>query len=136
MMNKNAELNATTAGTAGQPKQPATGTKKKHTYPSAADLARGDRIRALRNRMNSTPQEVATEVGVDKTTINRWENGVSIPREESLTALAQYFGVDENYLRYGKKENNDDIIDLSGLTLEDKKIVRNLVSRLQSIHCA
>ena len=132
-MNKNAELNATTAGTAGQPKQPATGTKKKHTYPSAADLARGDRIKKLRGEM--TIEKFAEKLNVQPSTISRWENGSTVPRGSNLNALHNMFngsGKNSNMdILCGESKSNSDLVDLSGLSEKDKTLVRDLIERLR-----
>lgn len=48
----------------------------------------GDTIRKLRKNKNKTQSELATETGVDKNTISRYENGTTAPSIEHLLNLA------------------------------------------------
>ena len=58
----------------------------------------GPRIRYLRKSEKLTQQELATAIGVAKSTISMYENGQRKPDFETLEAIADYFNVDMNYL--------------------------------------
>ena len=55
-------------------------TKKRHNWNS-------DRIRALRNHLGLTQQEMADELGTRQQTISEWETGLYKPRGTSSTLL-------------------------------------------------
>ena len=46
-----------------------------------------ERIRALRNRLGMTQQELADELGTRQQTISEWETGMYRPRGASATLL-------------------------------------------------
>lgn len=59
---------------------------------------RGDRLRALREAMNLTQEELALEVESSEPQIWRYENKNSPPRSDVLARLARYFHVSADYL--------------------------------------
>ncbi len=72
-----------------------------------------ERLRALRNERGITQEELGRVVGVGKTTISQYENGVRTPDAEMLGKLASYFGVSIDYLleRTDKPRMGTDIWD-------------------------
>lgn len=58
----------------------------------------GARIREARIRLNLTQEELASRVGVTKSAIANYENGVSTPKVEILYALMRALAVDANFL--------------------------------------
>lgn len=56
------------------------------------------RLRELRKARGFTQQEMATMLGVDRTTYTKYEGGQSEPNIDSLRQLAQIFGVTVDYL--------------------------------------
>ena len=57
-----------------------------------------NRILNLREEKNITRAELARKVGVSKTTIQKWEEGLTSPRRDKIVILSQIFNVDEAYL--------------------------------------
>jgi transcriptional regulator with XRE-family HTH domain len=53
----------------------------------------GVKVRNLRKRAKMTQQQLATEVGVDDTMINKIERGVSCGSMNTLTKIAAALGV-------------------------------------------
>lgn len=49
------------------------------------------RIRELRKAQNLSQQELAEKMGVDRSTIAKWESGVHAPRTDKLLLLTQVF---------------------------------------------
>lgn len=45
-----------------------------------------------RKRSNLTQQQVADILGLDQTTISRWEKGRKLPRAERLTTISKLYG--------------------------------------------
>lgn len=59
-----------------------------HTYRRAV----GERIRARRIAANATQIDLCYAVGVDRTTYQRFENGLSDPHLGELTLIAEALG--------------------------------------------
>ena len=75
----------------------------------------GQRIQKLRQYRKWTSQRLAVEVGVDCTTVRRWEDDRFPPKDKSLKALAKVFGVTEQFLLFGEGTACASCIDVSGL---------------------
>ncbi len=59
----------------------------------------GEKFKAERLKMNLTQQDVADALGINRRMITRYENGLSFPRtKEAYRKIAEFFGVDVNYL--------------------------------------
>ena len=56
-----------------------------------------DKIRELRKKKKLTQEELASVIGVERSTIGKYETGVR-PSTEILSILADYFGVTVDYL--------------------------------------
>lgn len=56
------------------------------------------RVRDLRTAKGVTMEELAGAIGVTKSRVNMWENNGTIPREEALLKLSEYFNVSTDYL--------------------------------------
>lgn len=54
-------------------------------------------IRLIREKSGMTQLELANRIGIDRSTIAKWESGVSLPRANLLPKLASILGctVDE-----------------------------------------
>ncbi len=107
-----------------------------HTQPLTSGLRHetmGQRIQRLRVRRGWTPQQLAAEVGVsNKSTVHRWEDDQTKPTDKTMEQMARAFGVSEKYLRFGAETNAENMIDVSGLSLLDQALVRQLVERLRT----
>lgn len=57
-----------------------------------------NRLKELRKEKKLTQEELASEIGVSKITILRWENGERQIKPDKAQALAEYFGVSVGYL--------------------------------------
>ena len=49
-------------------------------------------MRAMREKKDMSQQAVALEIGVERSTVAKWESGTSRPRAELLPKLAKLFG--------------------------------------------
>ncbi len=59
----------------------------------------GEKFKAEREKKNLTQQEVADGLHVNRRMITRYEHDISFPRtREAYRKIAEYFGVDVNYL--------------------------------------
>lgn len=69
---------------------------------SLADrIAQARREKAVRDRADVRPIDVARALGVSSATVSDWESGKISPREDALAKLAQFLGVTPAFLRYG-----------------------------------
>jgi len=86
----------------------------------------GKRIKMLRQKNNLTLKGLEKELSIPFSTINSWERGVCLPRNETSLALSTFFNVDKNWLLYGSvKEYLTDVIKYYGLEeqINDKDMI-------------
>lgn len=57
-----------------------------------------DTLKKLRADKNMTQQALADALFTSRSTVAKWENGLSLPNEQSLALIAGYFGVPEAQL--------------------------------------
>lgn len=57
-----------------------------------------ERLILLRHENKCTQTKLASQVGVDKTTINKYEKGTASPSYEMLWKLSEFFDVSVDYL--------------------------------------
>lgn len=58
----------------------------------------GNRLKALREKKRKLQSEVADELGLNRVTYNRYENEEREPDNDTLSRIADYFGVSTDYL--------------------------------------
>ena len=58
----------------------------------------GERLRELREELDLTQEMLAKEIGSQKETISRWENGRRTPSNDAIFDLADYFETPISYL--------------------------------------
>lgn len=76
-------------------------------------------------------QEIADTLDVEPSTVGRWFDGASMPREDALVQLAEYFGVTPSWLRYGQEPRlaGDPVqVQLPDPT-KDRKLTRQEIAR-------
>ena len=65
----------------------------------------GEKFRAERKKRKLTQQQAADDLKINRRMITRYENGVSFPRTRNdYKKIADYFGVDVNYLMTDDEE--------------------------------
>ena len=69
----------------------------------ATRVAQERRLKAVALRTDIDQLTVAKALKVAPATVSRWENGASIPDDETMNRLAAYFGVTPAWLRYGQE---------------------------------
>ena len=55
----------------------------------------------LRDERGLKDADVARETGITKSTFSDWKTGRSVPKDQKLKKLANFFGVSVDYLRNG-----------------------------------
>lgn len=78
---------------------------------SASDV--GTRIATARAAAGRTQTDIANQLGVKVSTIDKWERGSASPRSNRLTALAGILGVSLSWLivGYGNEPTSTDVLD-------------------------
>ncbi len=67
----------------------------------------GARLQSLRKERKLTQKQLGKIVGVSDVTVGYWEKNQNSPGGMSLTKLAKYFGVSEDFLLTGKEEKSN-----------------------------
>lgn len=60
-----------------------------------------ERLILARKKANMTKTELSKKIGVNKSLITNYENGVRYPTDENIYSLANALNVTPNYLKYG-----------------------------------
>ena len=88
----------------------------------------GERLRVLRQAKGLTQKQLALQLGLSKSIVSSYENGFRYPSFEVLVKIASVFSTTTDYLLgVGHRE----LLDISGLSDEDRHILINLVNRLK-----
>lgn len=56
------------------------------------------KIKSLREKLNITQKDLALSLGVDTSTVTKWETGQAMPRADKLPELARILGCDVSEL--------------------------------------
>ena len=91
------------------------------------DVNLGDRYRNLRKDRKLTQDDLAQYLGLTRSAINTWEQGLSIPSVNIIISLSQFYGVTTDYLL---GLDNADLVDITNLSSSDRVLVHDLVKRL------
>ena len=84
-----------------------------------------DRLKARRNALGLTLEEVGNAVGVSKTTVARWESGIiSSLRGDKINKLAAVLSCEPSYLM--EWEENEDRLDINSIEYAIYGEARNL----------
>ena len=78
------------------------------------------------NISNMTQTELARRIGVGKTTVSNWVNGLKAPRMDSIDKICEVFNIKHENLLYDKKTDSrysDPIIDRYYMLDGDEKVV-------------
>lgn len=88
----------------------------------------GERIRQLRTGRNMTQAILAKRLGVTKSVISAYENGIRYPSYDVLIKLADIFSVSTDYLLGRQRQNT---VDVSGLTEHQIEGIVSLIDALR-----
>lgn len=61
-------------------------------------MTTGEKIQALRKARGWSQEELASQIGVSRQAVSRWESDSTKPEAEKLLALSDTFGVSTDYL--------------------------------------
>lgn len=88
----------------------------------------GDRIKQLRTEVKMTQPELAARLNVTRSAVAAYENNTRQPSFHVLAKLVEIFHVSTDYLLLG---NDNDLLDVSGLSGEQKMIITSLIKNFQ-----
>lgn len=88
----------------------------------------GNKLKELRTGQKLTQQQLAERIGVAKSVISYYESGDRYPSYDVLVKIAHIFHTSTDYLLDISKDN---VIDVSGLSIEDIAVVRTVVEALK-----
>lgn len=84
----------------------------------------------LCDKNKKTPSGAALEMGLSKTTVNRWKNGGGIT-DATILKVASYFGIPKEELtgeEQKEKPGTPETVSLSGLSPEDAELVQKILN--------
>lgn len=83
-----------------------------------------NRIKLLRKNKGLSQKALADKLGITRSSVNAWEQGISVPSTQCIVELANLFEVSTDYLLNFK---NDKAISIEGLNDKEVKIVLELI---------
>ena len=86
-----------------------------------------ERLKRLLQSMHLSQEQVARLLGVDRSTISSYESNVRQPPLDTLSRIADVFGVSTDYLLGRTSDLSFGLFDLSG---EDKALLNQMASKL------
>ena len=89
-----------------------------------------DRIKIIREQNGYTQAELAKQLGITRSSVNAWEQGISVPSTQYVVELAELFKVSADYLL---GVGSTATISVSGLTDDDIQVVQQLVNHLRDL---
>ncbi|MBR3108560.1 MAG: helix-turn-helix transcriptional regulator [Clostridia bacterium] len=88
----------------------------------------GERLKVLRQAKGLTQKQLALQLGISKSVVSSYENGFRYPSFDVLIKIASVFSTTTDYLLgVGHRE----LLDVSGLSNEDRQMLVGLVNRLK-----
>lgn len=84
----------------------------------------GERIKYLRGIKGITQEILANEIKCDRSSLSKWENGLTFPPAEVVLELANYFGVSTDFLYCRQTEAVEEEGLFYNLSEEEKRAVR------------
>ncbi len=86
-----------------------------------------ERLKRLRQSMRLSQKQLARLLRVDRSTISSYESSIRQPPLDTLSRIADVFGVSTDYLLGRASNLSFDIFDLTG---EDTALLYNMASKL------
>ena len=78
------------------------------------------------NKIGKSPSAVSIEIGLSKSTVNRWKKGGS-PTDATASKIASYFGVPVTYL-LGKEEQKNPTTEIdSGMSKVKNEMIQKVM---------
>ena len=87
-----------------------------------------DRIKFLRESNDLTQSDLARQLGITRSSVNAWEQGISVPSTQYVVELARLFNVSVDYLLGVDASAN---LNIAGLNEDDVKLLYQIVNHLR-----
>ena len=84
----------------------------------------GNTLKRLRRQNDMTQEQLSQRLGLTKSVISAYENGLRMPSYDVLIAMARIFRVTTDFL-LGVEQKQE--VDFSGLTESEKAAILNLI---------
>ncbi len=88
----------------------------------------GNTLKTLRTQHDMTQSQLSKKLGLTKSVISAYENGLRMPSYDVLIAISKLFKVTTDYLLGIENKQN---IDLSGLSNEEITALLQLISAMK-----
>ena len=88
-----------------------------------------ERIKILREHLNITQAELAKRLKITRSSVNAWEQGISVPSTLYIVELAHIFGVSTDYLL---GVNSTTTVNVSGLSDKDIELIHSIILHLRT----
>jgi len=88
-----------------------------------------DRIKELREVKGLTQSDLAKMLGITRSSVNAWEQGISVPSTNYIVELANLFKVSTDYLL---GVNSTATVDVSDLSEADVRLICAVVQHLRT----
>lgn len=92
----------------------------------------GDKLHKLRLEFNMSQKEVAGIINTSPSIISNYESGERTPSVENLMALANLYHCSTDYLLGFQTNENDNTLDVSMLSGEQKALLQKLLATMKS----
>ena len=93
-----------------------------------------ERIKYLRKTKGLTLEDIASKVGVGKSTVRKWETGmIANMRRDKIASLADALGTTPEYLMGWSKENSPDELVLTEGEMDLIKLFRLIPEEQQAV---
>ncbi len=89
-----------------------------------------DRIKAIREQRGLTQADLAKQLGITRSSVNAWEQGISVPSTQYVVELAGLFKVSTDYLL---GIDTTATVNVSGLFDDDIQLVQQLIEHLRQL---
>ena len=87
-----------------------------------------ERIKELREQNKLTQAALAKKLGITRSSVNAWEQGIALPSTQCVIALSEIFKVSSDFL-LGIQSSK--MVDVSGLTDTDIIAVSVMIAHLR-----
>lgn len=88
-----------------------------------------DRLKTIRQANNISQTELAKQLGITRSSVNAWEQGISVPSTQYVIELAQLFKISTDYLL---NVNTSATLDLTGLNEQDIEVLYYMAAHLRN----
>lgn len=92
----------------------------------------GDKLQKLRLQFNMSQKEVAAIINTSPSIISNYESGERTPSVENLMSLANLYHCSTDYLLGFQTNENDNTLDVSMLSKEQKILLQKLLATMKS----